>query len=279
MIYVSKERTKIQGPFRMPLQCDLFNISNGGDATTKENSTFNKIVQRLIKSEDPETEWDHAIEECFYMQSVVCNRQKIMDCVKAARMARLQRQIKTKVKDAPLQIWQRKLSDFLNSDDARSNRKIYWFYETEGNIGKSYLSNYLQVAHNFIGIDKGKMPDMIENIWRKYSMCTANKRSFILDLCRDQKTDDRSTWGSIPALVEKLSNDAPISRAKYTSDCMWFGPKAPVIVVFANCEPPHKDDALWSEDRISETTFNLRSVVFCNRFKVCWRSDAEFESN
>ena len=276
--YCSKEETRVEGPFKLPLNHKLFNAVKGGSFKSNPGSTFSAAVKELIASNDYELEWDQILSKHDYAQCLIVHKREIFDTVKRAKTTALRKQIVDRAVKSPLRIWQRKLVDFLTSDDARCNRKIYWFFESKGNIGKSYLCNHLQVVYNFIAIDKGKHADMVENIWQKYTPVTARRRSFIFDFCRDQRAGDRSTWGAIPALIEKLSNDAPLNRAKYTSDSMWFGPNKPVIVVFANSPPPN-EDALFSEDRLDRSTFNLRSVSFCNKFKVDWKTDDILETH
>ena len=256
----------------------LFNGERGGHFKANPGSSFNLAIKDLISCDDYEREWDVVLAKYDYAQNLVIHKREIFDCVKRAKTAELTREIRKKVTEQPLRIWQRKLVNFLLSTDAQSNRKIWWFHESIGNIGKSFLCNYLAVAHDFITVDKGKYADMVESIWQNYSITAAKRRAFCFDFARDQKAGDRSTWGAVPALIEKLSNDAPIQRAKYTSDSMWFGPNKPVIVVFANSPPPASEDALFSQDRLEDSTFNLRSVVFCNRFQICWRTDTELET-
>lgn len=279
MEYCAKEETRVEGPFKFPLEHKLFNGKRGGDFRANPGSTFNEAVKELVQADDYELEWDSVLKRYNYMQCLVVNKREIFDTVKRAKTSELTKEIRARALASPLRIWQRKLTNFLTSDDARCNRRIWWFHESKGNIGKSFLCNHLQVVYNFIAIDKGKHADMVENIWTKYNPVSARRRSFIFDFCRDQKAGERSSWGAIPALIEKLSNDAPINRAKYTSDCMWFGPNKPVIVVFANSPPPLEvDDALFSQDRLDSSAFNIRSTVFCNRFSVDWRTDDQLES-
>lgn len=199
-----------------------------------------------------------------------------MDSVKSAQLGKLQREIVQINVCKPLKIWQRKLCNWLNDDANRSSRRICWFWEDKGNVGKSYLTNYLCMAHDWIQIDKARKPDMVECLWNEYTDKTARARRFVIDLCRDQKQDDRSSWGALPALIEQLLNDAPIKRSKYTGDRMTFGPAPPMIAVFANSPPPD-EGLLWSADRTDNSTWNIRNTAFHKEFGITWRSDQVLE--
>lgn len=111
-------------------------------------------------------------------------------------------------------------------------RKIHWFWEPNGNIGKSELCKYLVVKHDAL-ILSGKSTDMFHQLTK-----FPGKRKIILfDI-------PRSSLGYINyAAIEQIKNGL-IYSGKYEGTQLVFN--SPHVIIFAN-EPP--DESSLSKDR------------------------------
>lgn len=115
-------------------------------------------------------------------------------------------------------------------------RKIYWYYDYEGNTGKSTFTKHMLINHDDILMVGGKSADM------KYAAAEFSKkkriRMIIIDVPRSS-ADYISYQG-----IEELKNGA-FFCGKYESKAVLFD--YPHIIVFANEQPaPGK----FSQDRL-----------------------------
>jgi len=132
-----------------------------------------------------------------------------------------------------LRPWQKKIEDILLGpiDD----RKVYWFYDYTGNIGKSALVKYLVVKYKALFCDGGKKSDIINLVFNN-DMDSCN--CVIWDIPRASK-------GSVSyATLESVKNGM-ICNTKYETGVKLFN--SPHIFVFANFRPERMEDL--SEDR------------------------------
>lgn len=126
--------------------------------------------------------------------------------------------------------WQMKVMDIIQSEPER--RTIHWFYEFNGNKGKSSLAKYLCIKHNAL-ITNGKKADMFFAI-----KSNPNKRKIILiDVPRSNA--DYINYGAI----EEIKNGL-IFSGKYESQQVIFN--TPHVIIFANHYP---DTTQLSQDR------------------------------
>lgn len=126
--------------------------------------------------------------------------------------------------------WQLKVMDIINMPPDK--RTIHWFWEPDGNVGKTTLCKYLVVNHNALMLS-GKANDMFHMI-SKYP----NKRKLILiDVPRSSQ--DFICYGAI----EQIKNGL-IFSGKY--DCTQCVFNSPHVIVFANKKP---DIEKMSDDR------------------------------
>lgn len=132
---------------------------------------------------------------------------------------------------ASLRPWQTALMDILV--DPPCPRKILWFWEDKGNIGKSWMTTYLMVMKKACVIDLGKLGDMIY----LYSKNPSN--IVIFDIPR---TSEEHMHGAY-TLAERLKNGR-LSSFKYESQTIV--PMACHVIFFANFAP---DMTKWSQDR------------------------------
>lgn len=120
--------------------------------------------------------------------------------------------------------WQQKIIDIL--DDKPDDRKIYWFWEPIGNIGKSYLAKYIACKYDVIICD-GKKND----IFNQVNMTLEKEKIpniILLDIPRS--SNGFVNYGSIEQL-----KDGMIYSGKYEGGLCIF-PK-PHVICFSNQLP------------------------------------------
>lgn len=117
--------------------------------------------------------------------------------------------------------WQVQIMDIIK--EKPDKRTIHWFWEPNGNVGKTTLCKYLVVKHNALMLS-GKSSDMFHMISK-----FPNKRNLIIvDVPRSSQ--DFINYGAI----EQIKNGL-IFSGKYEGDQLVFN--CPHLIVFAN-EPP-----------------------------------------
>jgi len=139
----------------------------------------------------------------------------------------------------PLQIittlreWQREIEDiYLQEID---DRKIYWFWEPTGKIGKSSFCKYMVVKYKCLFCSGGKYSDIMNLVFNQ-DMDTC--RAVIFDIPRAHR-------GHISyASLESIKNGL-VCNTKYETGVKVFN--SPHIFIFANFEPD--DPEQMSMDR------------------------------
>lgn len=127
--------------------------------------------------------------------------------------------------------WQLKVMDIVKEEP--DERTIYWFWERNGNCGKTHLCKYLAHTRNALLLGGGKASDMFHAI-NKYD----DKRELILiNIPRDKL--DYINYGAIEQI-----KDGAIFSGKYDSCSLIFN--CPHLFIFANEEP---DRTRLSRDR------------------------------
>lgn len=132
-----------------------------------------------------------------------------------------------------LRPWQSDIEQifFQEPDD----RKIYWFWESIGGIGKSSFVKYMVVRHGCLFCNGGKHADLINLV---FNANMDNCRAIIWDL-------PRSTKGHISYNTLECIKNGLVCNTKYETGVKAFNP--PHIFIFANY-PPEEPDKL-SADR------------------------------
>lgn len=129
-----------------------------------------------------------------------------------------------------LRDWQKQVIDAINFDD---DRAIHWYWETEGNIGKTSLAKYICLKYNAVYLN-GSASDMKFAVskWKNKS-----KLVCVFDFPRTQ--EGRISYSGI----EQIKNGIFFS-CKYESEMCLFD--SPHIICFANFEP---EESALSADR------------------------------
>lgn len=118
--------------------------------------------------------------------------------------------------------WQLEVMDIIKSEP--DVRTINWFWEPDGNVGKSSLCKYLVVHYKAI-ILGGKSNDMFHQLSKRHPN---EIKIVIIDCSRGE-----FAWINYSA-IEKIKNGL-IFSGKYEGSQLVFN--SPHVIVFANCEP------------------------------------------
>lgn len=128
--------------------------------------------------------------------------------------------------------WQLEIENIFKQDP--DDRKIHWFYDRVGNIGKSAFVKYMVVKHGCLFCDGGKKADLINLVFNND-----------MDACKCVIWDlPRSTGNSISySTIESVKNGM-VCNTKYETGVKCFN--SPHIFVFSNDAP---DTSALSMDR------------------------------
>lgn len=123
--------------------------------------------------------------------------------------------------------WQSEIIDIVNT--VPNDRTINWYYEDEGNTGKSFLAKYLVLKYDAIIAD-GKKDNVFNQIktWLDMHKDHEDPRLIIIDLPRHNL--EYLNYG----MLEQIKNGM-IYSGKYEGGTCLF--ESPHIFVFANREP------------------------------------------
>lgn len=126
-----------------------------------------------------------------------------------------------------LRDWQQELLEVLSGDP--HPRQVIWYYDADGNAGKTFMSKYLVHKHNAARYDNAKSVDV------KYAY--TGQRICVFDLVRS--CSDHINY----EIIEQIKNGIFFST-KYISQCKTF--MVPHVVCFSNEMP---DQTKLSADR------------------------------
>lgn len=144
------------------------------------------------------------------------------------------------IKKDQLYDWQKDLEGFCICPWQADKRTVHWYWEAEGNIGKSAIAKYL-MWHHGAQLVGGKGTDIMYELSQAKPRTQEQnpKRCIIADISRT-----KADWLSgLYATLETLKNGI-IMGGKYDSQTACMLP--PCIICLANFEP---DRSAMSEDR------------------------------
>lgn len=149
-----------------------------------------------------------------------------------------QRSIMTELRDSTaseqLRSWQRDCLEIVTSTP--SDRKVRWYWENVGNVGKSWMARYLTLHHDALILGAMKKLDLLHAIAKTIS----GKKVVVFDLTR---SNEEGAVKVVYEVIEQLLNRV-IHSGKYDSQTIFI--QKVHILVFANFEP---DRAAMSHDR------------------------------
>jgi hypothetical protein len=146
--------------------------------------------------------------------------------------------LRERYESSVLRPWQNALMDVVLEE--ANPRKIHWLWEATGNVGKSWMANYMGALHGATVLTSGKKVDLA------YIYAQKPTKIVLFDLSRTTEISEDSRkhyLDGIYSLAEDLKNGRIVST-KYESKTVFFQP--PHVIFFANFEP---DYTKWSEDR------------------------------
>jgi len=131
--------------------------------------------------------------------------------------------------------WQKKIEDLVLGEI--DDRKVYWFWESKGNVGKSAFIKYMIIKHKVLFCSGGKYTDIMNLVFNQN-----------MDECSCVMFDiPRANKGCISyASLESIKNGM-VCNTKYETGVKVFN--SPHLIVFANFPPD--DEELLSADRWS----------------------------
>jgi len=108
-----------------------------------------------------------------------------------------------------------------------TGRKVSWFWESVGNVGKSFMARYLALHHQALIVRAMKKADMLHVLSKRITEANI----VVFDLTRSTEA------GAVEVVYEVIEQllDQVISSGKYDSQTVWF--ETVHIIVFANFEP------------------------------------------
>lgn len=135
--------------------------------------------------------------------------------------------------------WQSKVIKMVREREP-DYRRIYWFWESSGRVGKSLLATYLTLEHRCL-IVSGKSSDVLHQLAKYREDEKANPRVIIYDI-------PRTAEGFVKyGLMEQLKNGVVFS-GKYEGSRLILPPMW--MLVFANF-PPEEDKMSRDRWRVS----------------------------
>lgn len=161
----------------------------------------------------------------------------INERIQARENASLVSSLRESFASAQLRPWQQGLWDILQGDP--HPREILWYWETGGNVGKSWMTRYLLALTDCTVLTDGRKMDMA------YIYVKKPTKIVVFDLAR--VTEEH--LDGIYILAENLKNGYLVSP-KYDSIGKVFN--TPHVVFFANFGP---NLTKWSADR-----YNIKNI-------------------
>lgn len=138
--------------------------------------------------------------------------------------------------DLPTQLygWQLEIKKILTGP--MEHRKIYWYYDEIGGIGKSIFAKYMKFHHDIPKITFGKTSDLLNLVSKQQ-----NKPGYIFDLSRTKSRD--IDMDDIYSAMENIKNGHFVNTKYEVEEILMLPPH---IIVFANYAP---DTSKLSKDR------------------------------
>lgn len=162
-----------------------------------------------------------------------------------------QEALEREYKDIIWKPWQQEILNIL--EQVPHNRKIKWYWEPTGNIGKSFLVKYIGLTRDIILVD-GKKTDLFNQVLQNIDN---NKRPDIILVDIPRRSKDFINY---PA-IEQLKNGC-IYSGKYEGGQCYF--PIPHVICFANSEPEKDSMSLdrWDIFKIeSENNLDIDDIL------------------
>jgi len=178
---------------------------------------------------------------------------------------------KTKLTELESITWRPWQQTILNiAQGPVQNRKVHIVVDKNGNSGKSFLSNYLALKHDFLLLNPVSKKDMA------YILCQTldsgkDVKGVIVDIARSivgsgiSEHLPNTAMMSVFNFVEAL-HDGRITSTKYESKTCWF--EQPHVFIFTNHEVEIRSEYTLSADRWN--VLNLRAGILVQHTGGAW---------
>ena len=174
--------------------------------------------------------------ECFARHDRFLTQYKI-DFEQRGHMTAL----KDSTASVPLRAWQDACLRLVTQPPG--DRKVRWFWENVGNVGKSWMARYLALHHDALILGAMKKLDLLHAITKTIS----GKTVVVFDLTRSTEE------GAVKVVYEVLEQliNCVIHSGKYDSQTVWI--QQVHLLVFANFEPDRTSMSLdrWDVHHIA----------------------------
>lgn len=148
----------------------------------------------------------------------------------------------------PLTSWADEIERLYSTEP--DYRKIYWYWENVGNVGKSSMSKYMAATYpNVAVVQSCKSADIL-------TVIEEDTKMLILDFPKSSHPGTYFPSNAVEQIKNGMITDA---KLKKKARCLLFN--APHVVVFAN-EPPELKREM-SEDRFVVKEINQESPEAC----------------
>lgn len=201
-------------------------------ATKKGQRTDIMEIQEAI---DRGQSYDDIVDSHFATASRIS--RFIKERVQARDSGRQLAALKSQYENSVLRLWQQNLKTLL--EGPTDPRKIHWLWESRGNVGKSWMANYLGALMGATILTSGKKVDMAYIYAQKPTPIVVFDLSRVMEAGEGRQHFLDGTY----SLAEDLKNGRVVST-KYESKTVFF--PSPHVIFFANFPP---DLSKWSEDR------------------------------
>lgn len=139
--------------------------------------------------------------------------------------------------------WQQDVISTLENEPDK--RIIHWFWESTGNVGKSYLTKYLCLTRNVVACT-----GRADNVFNQVNMCLKNKKIPTVILA----DVPRASMDTVSYVALEACKNGCLYSGKYEGGLCVF--PIPHVIVFANC-PPNKS-------KLSEDRWNIINIEHKN---------------
>lgn len=226
--YCSKEQSRVEGPWQFG------NRQEPGQRTD---------IHTLVKELKAGRKYEEMCEEhaLYYDERYarIAKRVRDMDSAKEANI-----QFEDRYKSNPLREWQKEIVEMLEN---QPERQVLWIVDFEGNTGKSFLAQYLEVVRDYQVLSGGKHADIA------FALRT-DARGYAFDFSRDEGED------KTPYKILERIKDRFVPSPKYESQVKKLVSSR--VICFANFGP---DKQKMSLDRWKVIEVVKRNGQFVNK--------------
>jgi len=190
------------------------------------------IAKGMTYDEICEAHFQHAIKYHVF----------IKERIQALAASTVRGALKQGYEGCSLRPWQQEIMDIAQGEI--HPRTVHWFWEREGNVGKTWITKYLAVQEDVQFMDGGKKGDLAH----VYSKSRA--RTVVFNLSRTiQKDVGYDPMDGVYAFVENLK-DGMIYSPKFDSGT--FLTMGSNVIIFANFAPDQR--------KLSRDRWNIREI-------------------